>query len=294
MCSPYVMQRVKEEMSRRGLLSMAGAAAAAAIASRMAPHAHAQDATPAASPVTMASGPGALPVAVGSYTQIVDLTHLITETLPVWPGNPTPVITPFKTFADDGFYANELNYVEHTGTHLDAPVHFIEGMPYAWQLPVQNFVVPMIVVDIREKAAQDADSQVTPDDITAWESANGEIAPSTFVAMNSGWAAKFNDPEAFVNLDADGVQHYPGFHPEAAIMLVEKGISGIGVDTLSQDYGASTDFGTHVAILSAGLYGIEGVAGLDDVPATGATIIVGAPKFDLNSGGPSRVLALIP
>lgn len=292
MCSPYVMQRVKEEMSRRGLLSLAGVAAAAAVASRMAPHVHAQDATPAAAP--MAMGPGALPVAVGSYTQIVDLTHLITPTIPVWPGNPSPVITPFKTFADDGFYANELNYVEHTGTHLDAPVHFFEGAEFAWQMPVQNFVVPMIVIDIREKAAQDADSQLTPDDVTAWESANGDIPANAFVAMNSGWAAKVGDPEAFVNLDADGVQHYPGFHPEAAAMLLEKGIAGIGVDTLSQDYGASTDFGTHIAILGAGRYGIEGLAGLDDVPALGATIIVGAPKFDLNSGGPSRVYALIP
>ena len=250
MCSPYVMQRVKEEMSRRGLLGLAGAAAAAAVASRMAPHVHAQDATPVAPP--MAMGPGSLPVAMGSYAQIVDLTHLITENIPVWPGNPTPVITPFKTFADDGFYANELNYVEHTGTHLDAPVHFFEGKEYAWQLPPANFVVKMIVIDIREKAAQDPDSQVTPDDVTAWESANGEIAPLSFVAMNSGWAAKVNDPVAFVNLDADGVQHYPGFHPEAAAMLVEKGIAGIGVDTLSQDYGMSTDFGTHVAILGAG------------------------------------------
>ena len=292
MCSPYVMQRVKEEMSRRGLLGLAGAAAAAAIASRMAPHVHAQDATPVAPP--MAMGPGSLPVAMGSYTQIVDLTHLITENIPVWPGNPTPVITPFKTFADDGFYANELNYVEHTGTHLDAPVHFFEGKEYAWQLPPANFVVPMIVIDIREKAAQDPDSQVTPDDVTAWESANGEIAPLSFVAMNSGWAAKVNDPVAFVNLDADGVQHYPGFHPEAAAMLVEKGIAGIGVDTLSQDYGMSTDFGTHVAILGSGRYGIEGLAGLDDVPAAGATVIIGGPKFDLNSGGPSRVYALIP
>ena len=77
-------------------------------------------------------------------------------------------------------------------------------------------------------------------------------------------------------------------------MLVEKGIAGIGVDTLSQDYGMSTDFGTHVAILGSGRYGIEGLAGLDDVPAAGATVIIGGPKFDLNSGGPSRVYALIP
>ncbi|MCA9861927.1 MAG: twin-arginine translocation signal domain-containing protein, partial [Thermomicrobiales bacterium] len=109
MCSPYVMQRVKEEMSRRGLLGLAGAAAAAVVASRLAPHVHAQDATPAAAP--MAMGPGALPAAVGSYTRIVDLTHLITPTIPVWPGNPAPVITPFRTFAEHGFYANELNYV---------------------------------------------------------------------------------------------------------------------------------------------------------------------------------------
>jgi kynurenine formamidase len=290
------MQRVKEEMSRRGLLGLAGAAAAAALASQMGSEARAQEATPAASPMAspMAMGPGALPAAVGNYTQIVDLTHLITPEIPVWPGNPSLVMTPFRTYAEHGFYANELNYVEHTGTHLDAPAHFFDGEPFAWQLPVANFVVPLVVIDITEKAAADPDSQVTPDDVEGWISANGEIPASAFVAMNSGWAAKVGDPEAFVNLDADGVQHYPGFHPEATIMMVEKGIAGVGVDTLSLDYGASTDFGTHIAILSAGGYGIEGLAGLNDVPASGATIIVGAPKFDRNSGGPSRVYALIP
>jgi kynurenine formamidase len=111
--------------------------------------------------------------------------------------------------------------------------------------------------------------------------------------MNSGWSAYWEDPAAFVNLDAEGVQHYPGFHPDAADMLVnQRDIVGIAVDTLSQDPGNSTDFGTHITILGAGKYAIEGLANVGQMDPTGGLVYVGAPKHVDASGGPARVSAL--
>lgn len=290
MCSPFMMEKVHAEVSRRGVLRFAGAIAATGLATSVARVA-AQDTTPMASPV--ATGPGALGVTLGSYTQIQDLTHTITPLTPVFPGNPQPVIEPFRTFETDGYYANKLAYAEHAGTHMDAPAHFIEGELFADQLPVERFLAPLAVIDISERAASDPDAQVTPDDILAWEEANGPLPAGAFVAMNSGWDAKINDPDAFINADADGVLHFPGFHPDATMLLLdEREITGLGVDTLSLDYGASTDFGTHIALLGSGRYGLEGLASLATLPAAGGLIIVGGPKFLNASGGPSRVLAL--
>jgi kynurenine formamidase len=113
------------------------------------------------------------------------------------------------------------------------------------------------------------------------------------VAMNSGWEARIGDPASFINAGEDGVLHFPGFHPDAAAFLVEeRDITGIGVDTLSLDFGAATQFVTHVTVLQTGKYGLEGLAALASVPPAGALIVVGGPKVVVGSGGPSRVMAL--
>jgi kynurenine formamidase len=280
------MEKVRKDVSRRNVLAMMGAAAAAGLAARL-ERVAAQDATP------MAAAPGTLALTLGDYTQVQDLTHTITPETPLFPGNPQPEFTPLRTYENDGYYANILTYAEHTGTHMDAPAHFVEGAPYSNELPVAQFFAPLAVIDISARAASDPDAQVMPDDILAWESDNGALPEGAFVAMNSGWDGRINDPAAFINLGDDGLLHFPGFHPDAAALLVEeRDITGIGVDTLSLDYGSSTDFGAHLAILGAGKYGIEGLAALAAVPPAGALIIVGGPKFMIGSGGPSRVMAL--
>ncbi len=112
--------------------------------------------------------------------------------------------------------------------------------------------------------------------------------------MYCGWEARLGEPGAYLNGDADGGFHYPGFHPDTAVLLVEeRDIVGIGVDTLSLDFGQSPDFGTHLTVLPAGKYGIENLANLGVLPAAGATVIVGGPKHENASGGPARVFALV-
>ncbi|MDQ3695956.1 MAG: cyclase family protein, partial [Chloroflexota bacterium] len=249
--------------------------------------ARARQATPAASPAATATA-----VSFGEFAMIQDLTHRYGPGFPVFPGTQEMVINVVTTYEANGYYSNELILNEHTGTHMDAPVHFFADSVTADFMPLDQLVGPLAIVDISGRAATDADAQVTPDDILAWEAEHGPLPAGALVAMYSGWEARLSDPASFVNLDGAGVMHFPGFHPEAAALLVEeRDIMGIAVDTLSQDHGASTDFGTHVAILGSGKYGIEAMAALGTVPPTGATVVVGGPKHESASGGPSRIYA---
>lgn len=301
MCSPEVMRRVREQLAssgrldRRRLIGGAGVAGVAGFGAvarlGSAPAQQATQATPAATPF-----PGATPVPDAiclSFSTIVDLSHAHGPEFPMFPGSEPMAMEVIVTIEENGFFKNRLTLDEHTGTHLDAPAHFDPDGDTADLLPVENFIAPLAVVDISGRAAEDPDTAVTRDDLLAWEAVNGPLPPGVFVAMSSGWATHVNNPEGYINIDADGVQHYPGFDVDAATFLIEeREIVGIGVDTLSQDPGNSTDFATHVAILGAGKYGIESLANLDSLPPAGATVIVGAPKHLGASGGPCRVLAV--
>jgi kynurenine formamidase len=176
---------------------------------------------------------------------------------------------------------------------MDAPIHFGDGVHSADQIPAEHLVVPLAIVDIRAKAQGDADAQLTPGDLKAFEAVHGPIADGACVAMLSGWDARAVGPE-FRNADADGVMHFPGFHVEAVQYLMgERDAVGIAVDTLSLDYGKSADFATHYAWLPSNRWGLEAVANLAELPPTGATLVVGGPKIKGATGGPSRVLALL-
>ena len=161
------------------------------------------------------------------------------------------------------------------------------------EVPVENLVVPLAVIDIKQKASENADAQVTPDDLKAWISKHGPLPENCCVAMNSGWD-KHVKSDKFRNADEDKVMHFPGFHVEAANMLMEDAsVTGIAVDTLSLDHGPSADFATHYAWLPTNRWGIECLANLDAVPENGATLVVGAPKIVGGTGGPSRIFTLM-
>ncbi len=285
MCSPLIMDAVRSAVTRRQVVGVLCAAVTAGVASRL------PLAAQMATPVT--TGPGVLRIPFGSYTQVQDLTHTITPEIPVFPGNPQPVIEPLRTYDQDGYYANKLTFAEHTGTHLDAPAHLIPDAAFSNDLPVQQFFAPLAVIDISERTLADPDAQVMPQDLLAWESEHGPLPAGAFVAMNSGWDSRIGDPASFINKGDDDLLHFPGFHEDATAFLVEeRDITGIGVDTLSLDYGPAAQFVTHVTLLQAGKYGLEGLAALASVPPSGALLVVGGPKVMVGSGGPSRVMAL--
>lgn len=276
MCDLCVIESVKRRMldepklSRRDLFR--GAAGAAAATAGMA----------AAAPAALAAGPGS----------IEDMTHELSAEFPTYFGKPGFSAEKLFDFKENGFNLYNLTINEHTGTHVDAPLHFSADGQAVNEIPVENLIVPLVCIDIREKAAGNADAQVTPEDIKAWTDAHGEIPEKACVAMLSGWGPKATS-DAFRNADGDGVMHFPGFHVEAAKMLIEEtGAVGMAVDSLSLDHGPSGDFATHYAWLPTNRWGIECLANLENVPASGATLVVGAPKHKDGTGGPARVFAM--
>jgi kynurenine formamidase len=228
------------------------------------------------------------------FQRAVDLTHVITEDFPTYFGDPNLEIETLFTFEENGFNMFRWHLVEHTGTHMDAPFHFSPDGLSADQIPLDMLIVPLVVVDIRRKAEDNPDAQLTLEDLRRWERRYGRIPRNACVAMNSGWAEKIGTPE-FRNADENGTLHFPGFHVEAAqFLLEERQVHGIAVDTLSLDYGPSPDFAVHYLWLPTNRWGLEAVANLNDVPARGATLIVGGPKIIGATGGPSRLIALTP
>ncbi len=272
MCDICVMNSVKEKMlSRRNFFKGTAAAAVGAAA---------------------AGSFVAKPALAAGHGGVVDMTHTLSGTFPTYFGEPGFSTEQVFNFADSGFNLYNLSINEHTGTHIDAPLHFSADGTSVDEIPISDLVAPLCVVDIATRAAEDADAQVTPDDLSAWIAANGDIPDGACVAMHSGWASKVGG-DGFRNFDGKA-QHYPGFHVEAVEMLMEQtGARSIAVDTLSLDHGMSADFATHYAWLPSGRFGIECLAGLDAVPAAGATLIIGAPKHAGGSGGPARIFAMV-
>lgn len=273
MCDVCVMNSVKERMlSRRDFFKASAVAGAAAT-------------------LGVATAPPALAAGHGG---VVDMTHKLSPEFPTFFGVPGISMEQQFNFAENGFNLMNLTINEHTATHIDAPLHFSADGASVDEIPVSDLVIPLCVVDIAAKAAENADAQVTPDDLKAWIAANGDIPDKACIAMYSGWAAKSGDAAAYVGNDADNVKHFPGFHIEATQMLLEETSAvAMAVDTLSLDHGPSPDFATHYAWLPAGRYGIENLAGLDQVPAAGATLVVGAPTHPGGTGGPARIFAMV-
>ncbi|GAB5375275.1 MAG: cyclase family protein [Acuticoccus sp.] len=272
MCGHHVIETVRQRMlSRRSLLT--GGAAAGALA---------------LSAPAMRPGPAAAQTAGGTLS---DHTHTLSAEFPTYFGSPGFSAIKAFDFEKNGFNLFELAINEHTGTHMDAPLHFSQDGASVDAIPPADLMAPLVRLDIAAKAADNPDAQVTPDDIDAWTQENGELPARFIAAMYSGWGEKVATPQ-FRNADDNGTMHFPGFHVEAAQKLLETGCIGIAVDTLSLDHGPSADFATHYAWLPSGRWGLECVAGLDGLPAAGATLIVGAPKHKGGTGGPTRVFAL--
>jgi kynurenine formamidase len=240
----------------------------------------------------------AIPAGAGqtrTFSKVVDLTHTMSPDFPTFMGKPGIEMEREFEFKKDRFNLFWWRVIEHAGTHLDAPIHFSETGLAADQLPVEQLVVPLAVVNVVYQAEQDANYQLSRDDLAKWEAKHGRLPAGCCVALHSGWGAlAIADPERFAGRDVNGTFHFPGFSPEAAKWLLkEREVTGIAVDTMSLDCGASQEFKTHQVWLPSGRWGLENVANLDKVPETGATLVVGASKVKDSTGGLARVLALV-
>lgn len=234
-------------------------------------------------------------------SKVIDLTYSFDEHTIYWPtAKPfqLEVVSFAKTAAGFWYAANNICLAEHGGTHMDAPIHFAEGKRAADEVPVQQLIGPAVVIDMRTQAAKDADYRLSVADLEAWEKQHGRIPKGAIVLMLSGWGTHWPDKKRYLGTDQPGdVEHlhFPGFSREAAAFLVsQRDIDAIGVDTPSIDYGRSKDFIVHQVINGANKPGLENVANLEKLPATGATLIALPMKIAKGSGGPVRIIALLP
>lgn len=233
--------------------------------------------------------------------KVIDLTYSFDEHTIYWPTFKPfqlEIVSAAKTAGGYWYAANNVCLAEHGGTHMDAPIHFSEGKHTADEVPVQQLIGPAAVIDIHAQAAKDADYRLTVDDLKAWEKKHGRLPQGAIVLLFSGWGARWPDKKSYLGTDKPGdVEnlHFPGFSREAAEFLIsQREIDAIGVDTPSIDYGQSKDFIVHQVITGANKPGLENIANLDKVPAKGATLIALPMKIAKGSGGPTRIIAILP
>ncbi len=224
--------------------------------------------------------------------KVIDLTHTMHEGMAYWPGG-VPFHKEKLVGYDQGYLLHKFTMGENTGTHVDAPSHFIEGRRPINGIPLQDLVVPMQVIDIAARAAGDPDYQLSVEDISSWEQTHGRIKQHSLVVLNTGWHRKFDDPKSYINQDGEGVMHFPGYSAKAAVLLVERDVAGIGIDTLSIDPGNSKDFAAHKVMLKANKYQIENLANLDALPPTGAVAVIGVLPVKGGSQAQARIFALL-
>jgi len=236
---------------------------------------------------------GLLSGIVDGKTRVADLSYAINDKLVPWPGDDKWFEAKVNaTVEKNGYFTRSFWMLEHYGKHLDAPIHFPPGQTTVDQIPAKQFFGPAVVLDVHEEGTKDADYQMPVARVEMWEKKHGRISEGSIVLLRTGWASRWPDGAKYRNQDARGKMHFPGFSADAAKFLIARKVSGIGCDTLSTDYGASEDFAVHHLVLGAGLYQLENLADLRDVPEAGAFLVVAPIKLEGGSGGPVRVFAI--
>jgi kynurenine formamidase len=231
-----------------------------------------------------------------SYSRVVDLSHVISPSIPLWPGDPHVVLDVVATMKKDGYYLRSFTIGEHSATHMNAPNSFIAGSAESiTSYPAGQRVVPAVVIDIRDKAGKNADYQLTSQDVLDWETRHGKIAPNSFVILFTGWQDRWNDPKAFINQDTRGNLHFPGFAGATTKwLLAGRQISGVGTDTHGVDPGLDTSYATNAEIAKAHKIAIECMANLDQLPSKGATLVLAPLQLEDGSGSPAGIIAFVP
>jgi len=236
--------------------------------------------------------------------EFVDLTHAFRPGIPHWSGFPDEKRETIywydkgKGTMGSGFFAQRYSLVGQWGTHCDPPAHFVRGLRTIDQIEPKEMILPLVVIDVHEKAAKNPDYAVTMDDVRDWERRHGPIPEGAFVALRTDWSRRWPDAKAMRNADAEGTAHYPGWSREVLEYLYEKRhVTASGHETTDTDPGIATskgDYSLETYVLSRNRYQIELLANLDKVPESGAIAVVTFPKPKGGSGFPARVFAILP
>jgi kynurenine formamidase len=241
--------------------------------------------------------------------KVVDLTQPLGPATPViglppvFAPSPGVTIDVISRYDERGpaWYWNTLSMGEHTGTHFDAPIHWVTGKDLPGNacdtIPVRRFVGPACVIDVSAEVAADPDFLLTPERIEAWEQEHGRIPPRAWVLLRTEWSRR-SDPAAFLNVGANG-PHSPGPDARASRLLADdRDILGFGVETIGTDAGQAgafdPPFPNHTIMHGAGKFGLASLCNLDQLPPTGAIVIAAPLKIVGGSGSPLRVIAIAP
>lgn len=229
----------------------------------------------------------------------VDLSHNIYGEIPYFQSFQPMKEKTLVTVKDDGFFAKEYQLVTQYGTHIDAPVHFVEDRISVDQLPIKEFLLPLIVINKEQEVNKNPDYSLTVEDIQNFEAEHGEIPAKSFVAFASGWSKRWEDSEAFYNVDQTGQAHTPGWSLEALKFLHEKrDVTAVGHETLDTDSAVDcTKNGGLIGELywlQQDKFQVEVLKGLTELPAVGGAISIGVPKVKGAPGFNVRAIAIVP
>lgn len=238
--------------------------------------------------------------------EVIDLTSPLHSSTPIlqlppqWGQTQPFQLEEISRYDDRGpaWYWNNIHTGEHTGTHLDAPNHWVTGKDKGdvAQIPVNRLIGPAVVIDKVKEATADADFLLDVKDLDDWQEQHGALPDGGWLLFRTGWSARGDDPAQFANADELG-SHTPGVTPEAAAYLAQTSLLGFGVETVGTDagqaFGFTPPFPCHEAVLGAGKYGLTQLRNLDKLPAKGAIVIAAPLPIVSGSGSPARVLALV-
>jgi len=222
---------------------------------------------------------------------LVDLTQPLGPATSLWPGSRPFAAATVATYDVEGCYARELDVPEHAGTHFDAPAHFDPKGDRVDAVGIESLVRPAVKLDVRPWVEGDASATIRADVVLQLEERDGPIPAGSAVLVHTGWDAHWADPARYMG-STDLA--FPGLAQDAAELLVERRVAGIGIDTLGVDPGHSTELPVHYLTLPAGLWHLEGLIGLEQVPARGAWLVAAPLRLVDGSGAPARVFAIVP
>jgi kynurenine formamidase len=226
----------------------------------------------------------------------VDLTYPLFEGDPIFPGQQGFAFDILGTLdnPDLPLYYGCISFMEHCGTHMDSPAHVVRNGRYLHEFTIPELMAPVVKLDLRRSCGDQADYDVTVDDVVAFEADGGQIEPGSLVFLHTGWDDRYSDPDAYLVATDDGQYHWPGLSEAAANLLAARGVRGVGIDTIGIDGGhVALTLAAHRSLLSAGTFVLENLANLADVPPTGGFALALPMKVKDGSGAPTRVVAFI-
>ena len=236
-------------------------------------------------------------------SRLIDLTHAFGSDTIVWPTEQDfTLIVQHAEETPGGYYyaSNRVEMPEHGGTHIDAPIHFSKGKQTLDQIPIERLTGAGVRITVTEQCAQDRNYRVAISDFERWEAVHGRIPNGSLVLLNTGFARFWPVRKEYLGTELkgqEGVQalHFPGLSPDAAAWLVrERHVKAVGIDTASIDFGQSTTFETHIALLSHNVPVFENLADLHHLPDRGFDVIALPMKIAGGTGGPLRIIAAVP